>query len=176
MVLKLAARLSKSEAVRFAVLTHDLGKAATPKAQLPGHHGHERRSEELLERLCARLPVPNKLRDLARHVALHHGTVHRATELKPQTVLKLLLEVDGLRQPERFEDFLVACEADARGRKGLEDRAYHQSDLLRAALRAARGVDAARVKEERNVDGEALGRALHDARLAAVKDALRTKR
>src|SRR5262245_20852451 len=119
MALRLAARLSQSEAVRFAVLTHDLGKATTPKAQLPGHHGHERRSEELLERLCTRLPVPNKLRDLARHVALHHGTVHRAAELKSQTVLKLIVEVDGLRQPERFEDFLVACEADARGRKGL---------------------------------------------------------
>jgi tRNA nucleotidyltransferase (CCA-adding enzyme) len=175
MALRCAARLSRSEAVRFAVLTHDLGKAATPKLLLPSHHGHERRSETLLAELCARLPVPNRFRELARHVARQHGKVHRATELKASTVLELVMEVDGLRQPERFEEFLLACEADARGRKGLEDRPYPQGDLLRAALRAARGVDAARVREERGVDGEALGRALREARLAAEKTALRER-
>ena len=85
------------------------------------------------------------------------------------------MEVDGLRQPERFEHFLLACEADARGRKGLEDRPYPQGDLLRAALRAARSVEAARVRDELEVDGEALGRALREARLAAVKAALRDR-
>jgi tRNA nucleotidyltransferase (CCA-adding enzyme) len=175
MALRCAARLSPRETVRFAVLTHDLGKAATPKLLLPSHHGHERRSETLLEELCARLPVPNRFRELARHVARQHGKVHRATELKPSTVLELIMEVDGLRQPERFEEFLLACEADARGRKGLEDRPYPQGNLLRAAWRAARGVDAARVREQRGVDGEALGRALREERLAAVKAALRER-
>lgn len=173
MALRCAARLSRSETVRFAVLTHDLGKAATPKLQLPSHHGHEQRSEELLAQFCARLPVPNRFRELAHHVARQHGKVHRATELKPSTVLELIMEVDGLRQPERFEEFLLACEADARGRKGLEERPYPQGDLLRAALRAARGVDATRVRSELKVEGEALGRALREARLAAVKAALR---
>jgi tRNA nucleotidyltransferase (CCA-adding enzyme) len=175
MALRCAANLSRSEAVRFAVLTHDLGKAATPKALLPSHHGHERRSETLLAQLCARLPVPNRFRDLAAHVARQHGKVHRAAELKPSTVLELIMQVDGLRQPERFEEFLLACEADARGRKGLEHRPYPSGDLLRAALRAARSVDAARVREERGVDGEALGRALREARLDAVKTALRDR-
>jgi len=175
MALHCAARLSPSEAVRFAVLVHDLGKATTPKLLLPSHKGHEQRSEELLLQLCGRLPVPNRFRELALHVARLHGKVHRATELKPSTVLELILEVDGLRQPERFEEFLLACEADARGRKGLEDRPYPQADLFRAALRAARGVDAARVREEKQVDGEALGRALRDARLVAVKTALRDR-
>ena len=169
MALRMAAQLSRSETVRFAVLTHDLGKGTTPSELLPRHHGHEQRSEELLERLCARLPVPNRFRDLALLVARHHGTVHKAAELKAQTVLRMIMAADGLRQPERFDEMLLACEADARGRKGLEDRAYPQGDRLRAALRAARSVDAAKVKAERKLDGEALGRALHDERLAAIK-------
>jgi tRNA nucleotidyltransferase (CCA-adding enzyme) len=173
MALRMATQLSRSEAVRFAVLVHDLGKAATPETLLPRHYGHEQRSEELLEQLCARLPVPNRFRELALLVARHHGTVHKAAELKPQTVLKLITAADGLRQPERFDEMLVACEADARGRKGLENRGYPQADRLRAALRAAKAVDAAKVKAERGLDGEALGRALHDERLAAIKGVLR---
>jgi tRNA nucleotidyltransferase (CCA-adding enzyme) len=172
MALDVAARLSPSETVRFAVLTHDLGKATTPKQLLPAHHGHEARSVRLLEDVCERLPVPNRFRDLARHVARQHGNVHRAAELKPQTVLEIIMEVDGLRQPERFEEFLLACEADARGRRGLEDRPYVQGDIFRTALRAARTVDAARVQSERKLEGEALGQALHQERLAAVKAAL----
>jgi tRNA nucleotidyltransferase (CCA-adding enzyme) len=173
MALRMAAQLSRSETVRFAVLTHDLGKATTPSDLLPRHHGHEQRSEELLERLCTRFPVPNRFRDLALLVARHHGSVHKAAELKAQTVLRLIMAADGLRQPERFEDMLLACEADARGRKGLENRPYPQGDRVRAALRAARGVDAARVKAARNLDGAALGEALHDERLAAIKAELR---
>jgi tRNA nucleotidyltransferase (CCA-adding enzyme) len=172
MALKLAASLSASETVRFAVLTHDLGKAATPRLLWPRHHGHERHSEEILERLCARFPVPNRFRDLAVHVARHHGTVHRAAQLKPKTIVDLIASVDGLRQPDRFEDFLLACEADARGRKGLENRPYPQADLLRKALRAARGVDAHRVQTERCLDGAALGEALRAERIKAVKAAL----
>jgi tRNA nucleotidyltransferase (CCA-adding enzyme) len=172
MALRMAARLSRSETVRFAVLTHDLGKATTPRDVLPSHHGHEQRSEELLEGLCARLRVPNRFRELAVLVARHHGNVHKAAELKPQTVLRLLMSADALRQPERFDELLLACEADARGRKGLEGLRYSQADRFRAALRAARGVDAAKIKAERGLDGEALGRALHDERLAAVKAGL----
>ena len=172
MALRMAAQLSRSETVRFAVLVHDLGKATTPKELLPRHHGHEQRSEELLEGICSRLPVPNRFRDLARLVARHHGTVHKAAELKPQTILRTIAAADGLRQPERFDEMLLACEADARGRKGLEDRGYPQGDRLRTALRAARSVDAGKVKAERGLDGEALGSALHDERLAAIKTAL----
>jgi len=172
MALRMAAQLSRSEAMRFAVLVHDLGKGATPEELLPRHHGHEQRSEELIERLCARLPVPNKFRDLALLVARHHGTVHRAAELKPQTMLRLIMAADGLRQPERFDEMLLACEADARGRKGLENRGYPQAGQLRAALRAAKSVDAGKVKTETGLDGEALGRALHDERLRAIKATL----
>jgi tRNA nucleotidyltransferase (CCA-adding enzyme) len=172
MALKMAARLSQNATVRFAVLTHDLGKATTPQELLPRHHGHEHRSEALLEQLCARLPVPNRFRDLARLVARYHGTVHQAQNLKPQTVLRLIADADGLRQPQRFEEMLLACEADARGRKGLEEREYPQAERLRTALRAAKSVDAGQVKAASGLDGEALGQALHDERLRAVKRAL----
>jgi tRNA nucleotidyltransferase (CCA-adding enzyme) len=172
LALKLAARLSPSETVRFAVLTHDLGKATTPKDLLPKHYGHEQRSERLLEALSARLKIPNRFRDLALLVARHHGNVHKAAELKPQTVLRVIMAADGLRQPDRFDEMLLACEADARGRKGLENRPYPQAERMRSALRAARSVDAAKVKAERGLDGEALGKALHEERLAAVKRAL----
>lgn len=173
MALQCAAQLSRNETVRFAVLTHDLGKAATPESLLPRHHGHEQRSEELLEQLCARLPVPNRFRDLAMHVARHHGKVHRAAELRPSTVLELIVQTDALRQPQRFDEMLLACEADARGRKGLTDRPYPQADRLRKALQAARGIDVAKVRAGGALDGEALGRALHAERLAAIKAALR---
>ena len=169
MALRMAAQLSRSEPMRFAVLVHDFGKGATPEELLPRHHGHEQRSEELIERLCARLPVPNRFRDLALLVARHHGTVHRAAELKPQTVLRLIMAADGLRQPERFEEMLLACEADARGRKGLEDRSYPPSRPAARGVARGEGVDAGKVKAETGLDGEALGRALHDERLAAIK-------
>ena len=172
MALGIAAELSPSVAVRFAVLTHDLGKATTPKALLPKHHGHERRSEELLATLCTRLPVPNRCRDLALQVARHHGAVHRAAELRPQTLLKLITEIGGLRQPDRLEDFLLACEADARGRKGLERSQYPQADRFRLAARAARAVEATELKAQTGLEGAALGRALHDARLEAIEAAL----
>jgi len=173
MALRVAAEISTSEPVRFAVLTHDLGKGTTPSDLLPRHHGHEQRSVELLERLCARLPVPNKYRELAVLVARHHGVVHKAAELRPQTVLKLITETDGIRQPERFEELLLACEADARGRKGLEQQPYPQADRLRTALRAARGVDAGAVRQQHGVEGPALGEAIQRERLIAIKAALK---
>jgi tRNA nucleotidyltransferase (CCA-adding enzyme) len=172
LALREAARLSPAETVRFAVLTHDLGKATTPTELLPKHHGHEHRSLQLLANVCERLPVPNRFRELARHVAEHHGVVHRADELKPSTILKLITEVGGLRQPERFEEFLAACEADMRGRTGFQDRPYPQAERLRIALRAARDVSARKVQAELGVEGEELGKALYKERLAAIKAAL----
>ena len=172
MALRIATRLSNAETVRFAVLTHDLGKATTPAALLPKHHGHERRSEHLLEQMCERLPVPNRFRDLARHVARHHGLVHRVDELRPRTVLELIMNVDGVRQSDRFEEFLLACEADMRGRTGFEDRPYPQAERMRTALTAARNVDVRRLQSEQNLTGEALGKAIYEARVAAIRVAL----
>jgi tRNA nucleotidyltransferase (CCA-adding enzyme) len=167
MALRIAARLTRDTTVAFAVLTHDLGKATTPVALLPRHHGHEERSAKLIEVLCERLPVPKAHRDLALHVARHHTLVHRSAELRAATVLKLIEAVDALRRPERFDSFLLACEADARGRTGLEDQPYPQAERLRAALHAARRVDA-RALAARGLEGAALGEALRRERIAAI--------
>jgi tRNA nucleotidyltransferase (CCA-adding enzyme) len=140
MVLDQAVRLSGETPIRFAALVHDLGKATTPPAAWPGHHGHEERSVALIEALAARLKVPGEYRDLAVIVARHHGNVHRAFELKPRTILELIEKADALRRPERFAAALLACEADARGRLGLEDDPYPQRQYLLAAQSAAAAV------------------------------------
>ena len=137
MCLKRAAELSTDTAVRFAVLMHDLGKGETPASLLPAHHGHEGRGVRLVDDLCDRLRVPGLHRELARLVAEHHGKVHRAFELRAETVLGLLETCDAFRRPERFEGFLLACQADAQGRKGLESRPYPQRDYLAEARRVA---------------------------------------
>lgn len=145
MVLDEAEKLSADLEVRFAALVHDLGKARTRKTDLPSHPGHERRGAKLIRRLADRLPVPRACRDLGVLVSEFHTHCHRAFDLRPSTVLRVLEKTDAFRRPERFEQFLVACEADARGRKGLQDRDYPQVALMRGALAAASGVDAAAV-------------------------------
>ena len=137
MVLEQAAKLSRDTVVRFAALTHDLGKAHTPKEKLPSHPGHEVASVKLLEELCARMRVPNEFRECATGVARHHGVAHRALELRHTTILDLFDHLDAYRRPARFEQFLLACEADIRGRTGLEDRPYPQADYLRRAFAIA---------------------------------------
>jgi tRNA nucleotidyltransferase (CCA-adding enzyme) len=168
MVVDAATRLSPLPSVRFAALTHDLGKALTPREKWPRHPGHEVGSVRLLTDLCARLRVPNEFRDLAVLVARHHGVVHRAFELRPGTVLELLENIDALRRPERFEAFLLACEADARGRTGLEDRPYPQADYLRAALAAARAC-VPTAEEAATLAGPEIAVRLRARRLDALK-------
>lgn len=173
MALRTSAALSDSVAVRFAVLTHDLGKATTPGWMLPAHRGHGERSVGLLEEFCGRLPVPRRFRELAVAVARHHGTVHRAAELRPATIYKLIEAVDGLRRPQRFDEFLLACEADARGRQGLEERPYPQAGILREALAAARSVSTEDAGGR--VSGPALGQRLRQLRIQAIRDAVRRR-
>lgn len=168
LVLVQAAQLSDDARVRFAALTHDLGKATTPAEQLPGHRGHEQRSVELLHPLCDRLRVPNDFRELARIVARNHIRCHRALEMRANTVINLLEECDAFRRPERFELFLIACEADARGRLGMEQRDYPQARLLRRALQVASAVSVADI-DTAGLDGAAIGARLHQARVAAIR-------
>lgn len=173
LALRMAARLSDSLPMRFAVLAHDLGKGTTPAHVLPSHRGHERRSVELLEQLCQRIPVPKRLRQTAELVAAHHTQVHRANELRPKKVFELLMQFDALRQPQRLDDILLACEADARGRTGLEDEPYPQADRLRRAAGAAARVRHADVPGIERLSGSAVGDALRKAQQAAVVSALR---
>jgi len=168
MVLDQAEALTASPAVRFAALVHDLGKADTPAERLPSHPGHERKSVSRIRRLCERYPVPKAYRDLAVIVAEYHTHCHKALELRPRTVLKVLEKSDAFRRPERFEEFLLTCEADARGRLGLETRDYPQADYLRGALTAASGIDAGEIAA-RAADPSEIPRAIHDARRKALR-------
>jgi tRNA nucleotidyltransferase (CCA-adding enzyme) len=167
LVLEAAARLSRLARVRFAALMHDLGKGETPPAEWPKHVGHEARSVRLVAALADRLRVPNDFRELALLVARHHGLVHRALELRPATMLELLEQLDALRRPGRFAEFLLACEADMRGRTGFEARPYPQADVLRAALETVRGV-ALSDAERAGQDGAAIGTRLRERRIAAL--------
>lgn len=168
MVLQQAALLSESIDVRFAGLVHDLGKATTEKSKLPSHPGHEARGVKLVRSMGERLPLPNACRDLACLAAEFHTVFHRAFELRASTVLKVLDRSDAFRRPERFEKLLLACEADARGRKGLEDREYPQADYFRGAYEAASGVDISDLKKG-DLPGAEIGKAIHDRRQRAIE-------
>ncbi|CAN5274703.1 multifunctional CCA addition/repair protein [soil metagenome] len=175
MVLDMAARLRATLPVRFACLVHDLGKGTTPADVLPRHIGHEQRSAKLLRGLCDRWRVPVELRELADVVAREHGNIHRSGELGAAALVRLLERCDAFRKPERFGQVLEACECDARGRLGFEERPYPQRDRLLAVLSAAQSVDTASVAEAARVAGAIgpkIGEAIGRARVAAVAAAL----
>jgi tRNA nucleotidyltransferase (CCA-adding enzyme) len=174
MVLDQAARLSTDEKVRFAALLHDLGKARTPPSDWPSHRGHEEHSVSLIEALAARLRVPGEYRDLAVLVARYHGIVHRAFELRPKTVLEFMERSDAFRRPERFARVLLACEADSRGRAGLEANPYPQRDYLLRAHAAAATAKPSR-EELAGLSGAAIAELMSRRRLEAVT-ALRSER
>lgn len=171
LVIDYASRQGYALPVRFAALTHDLGKGTTAAHVLPRHIGHEERGVGLVKALCQRLRVPNDCRDLAVIAARFHGKVHRALEMRPDTMLDLLHDTDALRQPQRFGQLLLACECDARGRTGFEDKPYPQADHLRLVLRAATSIDAGAVAGQQSAP-EKIREAVYQARLRAVKAAL----
>lgn len=168
MVLDYAASVGASLPVRFAALVHDLGKGTTPDDVLPRHTGHEERSVKLLEQVCKRLRVPNECRELALVVAREHGNIHRSMEFGAAAVTRLLERCDALRKPERFAEALRACEADARGRLGFEDRDYPQAARLLEALDAASSIDAGAIARECADDVSRIKSRVHEARVAAV--------
>ena len=167
LVIRYAASVGAPTVVRFAALVHDLGKALSPPEKWPSHHGHEEAGVPLVESLCDRLKVPNAHRELAVLTSRHHAVVHRAAELRPSTVVKLLETLDAFRRPNRFAEFLLACECDARGRTGLESKPYPQRDYLLRARDAA--ATATLTDEERQtLKGPLLGERLREKRVGAV--------
>ena len=167
MVLEQAEAISPDTRVRFAALVHDVGKGTTPVSQWPRHIGHEQRGVKLIRELSQRLKVPNDHRDLAMLVAKYHGLCHRALELKPVTLLKLIEDLDALRRVERFHQFLQACEADARGRQGREEQDYPQAYYLRQVLDAVLSVAAAPLVDG-GLTGTDLADALRNLRIRAI--------
>jgi tRNA nucleotidyltransferase (CCA-adding enzyme) len=175
MVLRQCALLDAPLPVRWACLVHDLGKGSTPHDQWPRHIGHEQRSANLARAVAERLRVPSDCRELADVVAREHGHVHRSGDLDGAALLRLFERCDALRRPQRFEQVLLACECDARGRAGLEQQPYPSAPRLRRALAAALGIDHAAVAAAalaRGRTGEAIGQELRTARIAAVACAL----
>lgn len=159
---------------RFAALTHDLGKGNTPQDILPRHIGHETRGVDLLHVLCERLRVPGECRDLGLLVARYHGNVHRARELRPDTIVRLLQSCDVWRRPERFTQLLQACASDARGRTGHEHDAYPQADYLLHALQAAQAVNAGEIAQQ-CADKNLIAEKVREARVAAVAEAIKDR-
>ena len=171
LTLDVAAARQAPSTVRFALLAHDLGKALTPRSEWPRHHGHETRGLAVIERLCERLRVPQEHREIALLAARFHTHVHRGMELRGSTLLEMLEHADAFRRPDRFADFLEACECDARGRLGFADRPYPQRARVEAALAAARSV-ALDATERAGLAGAAIGARLRGKRLAAIEAAV----
>ncbi len=177
MVIDMAAAIAAPLPARWAALLHDLGKGTTPAQVLPQHIGHEMRSVDLARQVCERLRVPADSRDAALLAAREHGNIHRCLEVDAAALMRLLERCDALRRPTLLDHVLDACEADHRGRAGLQDRPYPQRARLRRALAAAQAVDAgavvARLAGEKN--GERIAQAVHQARVVAVRAALATE-
>lgn len=169
LVLEQAAGLNSTPQVRFAALVHDLGKGITPEAEWPQHIAHEARGVPLVRALCERLRVPGDYRDLALLVTEYHLHFHRAAELKASTLVDLFSSLDIYRKPERFEHWLVACEADSRGRPGYEDRILEQPDLLRKAAEQCRSIEA-RVYVQQGLKGPEIAEAVRQERIKRVKE------
>jgi tRNA nucleotidyltransferase (CCA-adding enzyme) len=168
MVLDQAEILSPDLEIRFAAMSHDFGKGITPASDLPSHPGHEVRGARLIRELADRMPLPKTCRDLGILVAKFHTHCHRALELRDSTILRVLDETDAFRRPERFEQFLVACEADARGRLGFENRDYAQARLFRGAYAAAAAVDSGAIAKL--YSGAKISAAIGTARLQAIRE------
>ncbi len=169
MVLEQAARLSTDPVVRFAALTHDLGKGVTPKSEWPKHHGHEERGVRMTEALCQRLKVPNAYRLAAAAASRYHTHCHRALHLKAETIMRVLEGLDAFRRPSRLRDFLLACKADTRGRTGHEEEHYPQAEYLQSCAQAARQVTAKSLQET-GLEGKKLGTAIRKARVQAIQE------
>ncbi|TCS37760.1 tRNA nucleotidyltransferase (CCA-adding enzyme) [Paucimonas lemoignei] len=172
LALDCAARARLSLPIRFAVLTHDLGKGATPPEEWPSHHGHEFHSMKLVEQVCKRLKIPNDCRDLAVMTAREHGNIARALELRANTMVKLFERCDGFRKPQRFVDMIRAAECDQRGRTGFEDRPFPQATYLEALLDIARRVDAGAIARQLTNQPQKIAESVHAARVTAVATAM----
>jgi len=157
--------------VRYAALTHDLGKGLTPQAQWPQHPGHEEQGAALVTQLSERIRATNDCRDLALLAARYHGEIHRASELSvgdAEAAVTLLERCDALRRPQRFADLLDACASDFHGRSGYESRPYPQRDRLLAVQRAMQQVDAGAIAGQ-TPDPAQIPSRVHEARVAATQ-------
>ena len=167
LVLQQAVLLSNKNDVRFAALCHDLGKGITPESQWPRHHGHEKSGLPLVIKICKRLKVPSSYQKLALKVCEYHLHCHKAFELKPSTLLRVFNALDIWRKPEEFNDFILACTADMKGRTGFEDKPYPQADYLQLLVQEAREVSAKQFVEA-GLKGIEIKEAIEKERLSVI--------
>lgn len=172
MVLEQAAKLSHDNAVRFASLVHDLGKALSPKETLPKHHGHGQKGLPLIKALCKRFRVPNEYRDLALLVSDQHQNIHNAYELRAETIVKLFDKADFWRKPHRLQQLLLSCEADAKGRTGFELSPYPQAGYIQQCFKVAADV-AVKDVIEAGYKGAEIRQQLTAQRIEAVREVKR---
>lgn len=168
MVLQQACLLSDNVSVRFAALCHDLGKGLTPEDKYPSHHGHEKSGLPLVSQICKKFSVPKQTKRLALLVCEFHLHCHRAFELKATTLMKVFNAADIWRQPELFQQFLLCCEADARGRTGFEDIDFPQAEYFLKAANAAKSVNVQALVEQ-GLTGIEIKHALFEARVEAIE-------
>ncbi len=171
MCIDYAAKQQFNLPVRVATLLHDLGKGTTPQEMLPRHIGHDARGAKLVREVSKRLRIPNDCKELAYIVAKFHIKEHQVMQMKPSTLLQFLMELDAIRQPERFELFLQACEADVRGRLGLSETPIPQAAVMRKALAAANSINAGEVAKQQQEPAQ-IKQAIFEARLVQVKAVL----
>jgi tRNA nucleotidyltransferase (CCA-adding enzyme) len=167
MTLTQAAKLSAKPEVRLAAVLHDLGKAVTKPEHWPSHHGHERKGLPVLEKFCRRLRVPKAMKVLCAQVMEYHTHCHRAFELRADTLTDMLQVIGAFKPENQLDDFLLACEADARGRTGFEDCDYPQADYIRTAAQTAMAVDTQQALQA-NLQGPQIGAAIQQLRSQAV--------
>lgn len=169
MALDQATRLSENPKVRLAALLHDLGKALTPSHYWPSHHGHEQKGLPVLENFCERLRVPTTFKTLCSHVMQYHTHCHRVMELRADTLTDMLMALSAFKPGSRLEEFILACEADARGRTGFETRSYPQADYLRSVVSEAAAIDTSAILLG-DLKGAQIGTALRQQRIAAINN------
>ncbi|GAA0292188.1 fused tRNA nucleotidyltransferase/2',3'-cyclic phosphodiesterase/2' nucleotidase/phosphatase Cca [Psychrosphaera haliotis] len=170
LVVKQAQMLSNDLAVRFASLCHDFGKGLTNPENYPHHRGHEKMGLKPIKAFCQRLRVPNEPRDLALLLSEFHTHTHRAFELRPDTLVKLFNKLDAWRKPQRFEQFLVCCTADMRGRTGFETAEYKQTDFLRSMFKVANSINIQDIVKA-GFQGAEIREQLNQRRVEAIDDA-----
>jgi tRNA nucleotidyltransferase (CCA-adding enzyme) len=171
--LEQAAQLSTSTEVRFAALVHDLGKGITPKENWPHHYGHEKIGLPILEKLCARLRLPNKFKALAMHVMQYHTHCHKAFELRASTLTDALAVLGAFKVNNTLSEFLLACEADAKGRTGLEHTPYPQAEMIKRAAKSAASIDTSAILNSK-LQGTQIGTAIRRLRIKAVAEVINT--
>jgi tRNA nucleotidyltransferase (CCA-adding enzyme) len=171
--LEQAVLLSSSPEVRFAALVHDLGKGITPKELWPHHYGHEKNGLHILEKLCVRLRVPNTFKALSMHVMQYHTHCHKAFELRASTLTDILGVLGAFKASNTLNQFLLACEADAKGRTGFEDAPYPQAEMLKLAAKSAASVDTSATLNS-ELQGEKIGEAIRRLRIKAVAEVINT--